>query len=165
MNLIEALVNMPTLAMIVFIAGIICLAIEMFQPGFGVAGGVGVVLLFTGIVMTAQNFMQGLIMSGILIVVLALLLILLLRSAARGRLSKRLILKESMDDASAFSGTEDMSCLLGHTGKSVTVLRPSGSAEIDGVRLDVVTRGEYIPADTTITVVKVEGNRIVVAAA
>ncbi len=34
--------------------------------------------------------------------------------------------------------------------------------DLDGVKLDVVTRGEYIPKDTMVEVIEVEGNRIVV---
>ncbi len=47
-------------------------------------------------------------------------------------------------------------------GKSVTDLRPAGTAEINAQRLDVVTDGEYIEAGTSIVVVSVTGNRIVV---
>ena len=164
MGILDALMNMSTVAMIVFIVGIVCLIIEMFVPGFGVAGGIGLALLFAGIVLTAETFAQGIVMAAILIVIIAIVMVILLRSASRGRLSGKLILKESTDADSGFSGTEDMNCLMGCQGKSVTVLRPSGLAEIDGVRLDVVTRGEYIKANTPVSVIHVEGNRIVVAA-
>ncbi|MBE6931032.1 MAG: hypothetical protein E7463_12230 [Ruminococcaceae bacterium] len=163
MGILDALLNMPSFALIAFIAGVICLVVEMFIPGFGVAGGSGILLLFIGIVLTAESFAQGMVMAAILIVILAVILTIVLYSAYRGRLSEKLILKESTDAASGFSGTEDLNCLLGSSGTSITVLRPSGTAEIDGVRLDVVTRGEYIRAGTSIKVIEVEGNRIVVA--
>ena len=41
-------------------------------------------------------------------------------------------------------------------------MRPAGCADLDGVRLDVVTRGEFIDKDVPVTVIEVEGNRIVV---
>ena len=50
--------------------------------------------------------------------------------------------------------------LLGN--QALTTLRPAGTALIDGERVDVVTDGEYLPNDTEIKVVKVEGARIVV---
>jgi membrane-bound serine protease (ClpP class) len=46
----------------------------------------------------------------------------------------------------------------------VTELRPAGVVAIDGRRIDVVTGGELVPRGTPVTVVKVEGNRIVVRA-
>ena len=53
----------------------------------------------------------------------------------------------------------------GQTGRAATVLRPAGIAEIGGRRLDVVTRGEFIPEGSPLRVEAVEGSRIVVAAA
>ncbi len=162
MGLFEALTNMSTLAMIVFIVGMILVAIEMFIPGFGVAGGVGVLCLFLGVILTAKTLAQGLILSAVILVILAVLLAVLLRSATRGRLSRALILKDRTDAASGFSGTDDLRTLVGHTGTALTVLRPSGTADFNGVRLDVVTRGEFVEPGTPLEVVEVEGNRIVV---
>jgi membrane-bound serine protease (ClpP class) len=47
-------------------------------------------------------------------------------------------------------------------GSAVTNLRPAGMAVIDGRRVDVVTRGEYIEKDTAIIVIAVTGNQIIV---
>ena len=52
--------------------------------------------------------------------------------------------------------------LLGKEGIALTVLRPSGTAVINNERLDVVTEGDFIDQNTKITVIKVEGVRIVV---
>jgi membrane-bound serine protease (ClpP class) len=47
-------------------------------------------------------------------------------------------------------------------GTAVTDLRPAGIVLIDGQRVDVVTRGEYIQKDTAIIVITVTGNQIIV---
>jgi membrane-bound serine protease (ClpP class) len=44
----------------------------------------------------------------------------------------------------------------------VTDLRPSGKALIERVRVDVITRGEYIEAGCPVVVIRTEGNRVVV---
>ena len=163
MGLLDVLMNMSTIACILFIIGFLLIIAEMFQPGFGWTGGMGIVVLFVGIVLTAQTFMQGLIMTVILIAILAIMLSVVLYSATKGRISKKLILKASTNAEDGFSGTEDMNELVGKSGRALTVLRPSGCADIEGVHLDVVTRGEYVEKDAVLTVVKVEGNRIVVA--
>jgi membrane-bound serine protease (ClpP class) len=49
-------------------------------------------------------------------------------------------------------------------GIAVTDLRPAGMAQINSQRVDVVTDGEYIEADTPVIVTGVAGNRIVVEA-
>jgi membrane-bound serine protease (ClpP class) len=52
--------------------------------------------------------------------------------------------------------------LAGHKGRAHSTLRPSGIAEIDGARVDVVTEGDLIEAGTPIVVARVDGNRVVV---
>jgi membrane-bound serine protease (ClpP class) len=44
----------------------------------------------------------------------------------------------------------------------MTDLRPAGTAEINGERMDVVTEGDFVKAGATITVVRSEGFRHVV---
>ena len=52
---------------------------------------------------------------------------------------------------------------LGKYGKALTILRPAGRALFGEEILDVVTEGDFIEKDKAIKVIKVEGNRIVVA--
>lgn len=54
--------------------------------------------------------------------------------------------------------------LLHHAGTAFTQLRPSGTALIDGRRVDVVSEGALIEKGTPIKVVAVEGMRVVVRA-
>ena len=54
---------------------------------------------------------------------------------------------------------------LGAQGMAVTMLRPSGKARFGERVFDVVTAGEFIPADTSIVVSAVDGMRVVVARA
>ncbi|NMB96506.1 MAG: hypothetical protein GYA02_07835, partial [Clostridiaceae bacterium] len=89
-------------------------------------------------------------------------LTLVLHSASKGRLSKTLILSDSLNKEEGFSGTEDLEYFVGREGKTLTVLRPAGTAEFDGVKLDVVSEGEFIPKNTRVKVKKVTGRRIVV---
>jgi membrane-bound serine protease (ClpP class) len=58
-------------------------------------------------------------------------------------------------------GTENPS-LVNQTGQTLTTLRPSGTAIINGKRVDVVTEGAFIEPGQPIKVVAVEGLRVVV---
>ena len=78
------------------------------------------------------------------------------------RLVKHIVLESTVDDDVKFSAMDDLSYLIGSEGRTVTVLRPSGIADFNGVRLDVVSGGEYIPKGTIVYVDKIEGNKIVV---
>lgn len=52
--------------------------------------------------------------------------------------------------------------LAGQKGRALTPLRPGGAALIGDERVDVVTEGKFVEADTPITVIHIEGNRVVV---
>ena len=53
----------------------------------------------------------------------------------------------------------------GTEGISLSILRPSGKARFLDQIIDVVTQGEFIPSNTSITVVRRDGMRVVVKAA
>jgi len=76
---------------------------------------------------------------------------------------KKLSLHTQLDKRGGFIASEaGLEELVGHSGVTLTALRPSGAALIDQKRLAVVTGGFMIPKKTRITVVEVEGNRVVV---
>jgi membrane-bound serine protease (ClpP class) len=54
--------------------------------------------------------------------------------------------------------------LVGRTGTTLTVLRPSGAALIEGKRVDVVSEGQMIQKGSRIKVIETEGLRVVVRA-
>ncbi len=62
------------------------------------------------------------------------------------------------------SGVEPAEHLLGRTGTAESDLRPSGTARFDGERRSVVAESGMIAAGSPVTVVAVEGYRIVVRA-
>jgi membrane-bound serine protease (ClpP class) len=64
--------------------------------------------------------------------------------------------------SAGYVASDDYTDFLGKTGAAVTLLRPSGTAEIDGIKLAVVSESEFIPAGTPVRVIVVQGNRIVV---
>ncbi|MCE5342762.1 MAG: hypothetical protein LLF96_04125 [Eubacteriales bacterium] len=148
-----------------FIFGVALLVAEVFMPGFGIAGISGIALEIISIVLTYLNF-GGLAALGLAIVSLAVIGIVIsvsLRSATKGRLSKTpIVLNNRETAAEGFSATADMDVFLGREGDTVTILRPTGMAEFDGVKLNVISDGEYIPKGTHVLVQRVEGARIVV---
>lgn len=150
---------------VILVAGVLLLVIELFVPGFGVAGGTGVVLLLIGIALTAGSPLEAFALILVLIVLVSVLLLLLLRSARKGRLARNLILQLTSSRDHGYRATEDHSRLVGQSGVALSDLRPAGVAEIGGQRLDVVTEGGFIRRDTAIKVIQVVGRRIVVEAA
>lgn len=76
---------------------------------------------------------------------------------------KRLALRavDGADGAESALETEP-DPLVGRVGKSVTPLRPSGAAEFDGRRIDVVTEGMMVDNDVWVRCIEVKGTRVVV---
>lgn len=163
MTFAEFIAGFSLPVVICLIAGIVLLIIEMFMPGFGLAGGLGIVCLVAAVVLRAESVPAAMWMIVSVLVIVGLLLLIFLRSATKGSLSKSdLILKDKLEKEQGYMSTEDMEFFVGHKGTALTVLRPSGMADFDGVKLDVVSEGEFIPALADVQVVRVEGRRIVV---
>lgn len=150
---------------ICFVAAVILYAIEMFLPGFGVAGILGSCCFLAVIVMqfVGNTVSAALWITGILLVIIAAVLVLVVRSFQKGKLSRsRIVLHDNIEANSSPTASETDAMLVGKTAVAVTPLRPSGLVELDGKRLNVETYGNYIPAGTTVRVVSVEGLNVYV---
>lgn len=153
---------------IIFVAGVVLLAIEIFViPGFGIAGIIGIICIVAGIflgllsdfplvdfshVRTAILQLAGAFIAGG--VIIAAILKILPKSESFGHL----ILSDAVNSTS----NPDLRDLSGTEGTSLTILRPAGTALINQQRVDVVTEGDYIEKGKNIVVVKVEGSKVVV---
>ena len=150
--------NLPIL--ICLVLGLIFLIIEVFMPGFGLPGIAGVVLEGASIVMTflKHGGLAALVITLIILGVVAIAISVALRKLP----NSSVILNETESVAEGYVAVRDMEVFLGKEGHTTTVLRPTGMAEFDGVKLNVQADGEYIPKDVPVRVERVEGARVVV---
>lgn len=156
-------VNLPLI--VCFAAGIALMVIEAFVPGFGLPGISGIALEVIAVVLMWTNHgpVAALGLTVIILALIALAISVSLRSATKGKLSKsKLILQQRESNEDGYRAQEDMQVFLGREGVTTTVLRPIGMATFDGVKLNVVSEGEFVPAQTQVRIVRVEGSRIVV---
>ncbi len=155
--------TIETVSVVLFVVGMLFLLIEMFIPGFGIFGGLGLVALVLCIIFQAHSLAEGLLLLLIIAAIVFIFALIAARSFKRGWLYRSsLVLKDAEEKDAGYVANEDSSHLNGKEGLSLTPLRPAGSAEIGGERIDVVTEGEFIPKDTRILVTKATGGRIVV---
>ena len=155
--------NLPIL--VCLIVGLVLLVLEAFMPGFGVAGISGVVLHIVAVAFTWVNHgpVAALGMTIIVLSIIAIAISVSLRSAANGKLSRsKIVLNETESNEAGYRSSEDMQVFLGKEGVATTVLRPTGMAEFDDVKLNVVSDGEFIQSGTKVQIIRVEGSRIVV---
>ena len=155
--------NLPII--ICALLGIIMLIVEMFMPGFGLPGIAGLLLMAAAIVLTWLDYgpLAGLGATLIVITLSAIMVSVSLKSATSGRISRSaLILKDGQTRAEGFRTSESLERYLGKTGTTYTVLRPAGTADIEGDRVDVVSMGEFIDKGVPIRVEEIEGARVLV---
>ncbi|MBR4081982.1 MAG: hypothetical protein IKK21_09390 [Clostridia bacterium] len=155
--------NLPIL--LCFIFGIGLLVLEAFMPGFGLPGISGIILEVIAVVMTWFNLgpMAALGITLIILSIIAIAISISLRSATKGKLSRSQIILNDVESAEAgYRSSVDMNIFLGREGTATTVLRPTGMADFDGVKLNVMSEGEFVPAGTKVQIVQVEGSRIII---
>lgn len=157
------LANLPIVICVV--AGLALLIVEMFMPGFGIPGISGIVLLLISAVLLwiQAGPLAALALVVVIVALVAILLSITLKSASSGRLSKSpIILHNSERPEDGYVAAGDMSVFIGREGETQTILRPAGIADFDGVRLNVVSDGSFIPQGAKIRIERVEGSRVVV---
>lgn len=164
--------------MLILALGVVLLAIEIFvTPGFGLLGFLGIVLIVIGMVLSFQDFVipkpefpwQFKQLSKNLITVIgsifgSLVLIILFFRFIFPRLGTVVsgpYLQATLSDAKVDS---EMSNLphVGDTGTTLSTLRPSGKALVNGESIDVVADGEFIDKGIDVVINEISGNRIVV---
>jgi len=158
---------MLSYAIILLIVGIIIILLEIFIPSAGILGFMAACALIGSVVLAfRESETTGFIFLAIAVVSVPILIIAGLKIFPKTPVGKRVILKPAVEEArqrgSSGVSEQDYSSLIGKTGRTVTPLRPSGSAEIAGERYSVVAEGELIDNNTEIEVVRIDGNSIVV---
>ncbi len=157
-----------SVAAIIFIAvGFILLCVEILIPGFGLIGVMGGVLMFVGVVIA--GYMEGIwtaiTYAGITITLSLVACVVGFWILPKTRIGKAFILSASEKSESGFRASpEELAEFAGKSGVTLTSLRPAGIMDIDGDRIDVVTRGEFIEKGEAVKVIEVEGSRIIVGA-
>ncbi len=148
---------METLPILLIASGILLLIAEIFIPSFGVTGGIGIVAILAGVIMTTNTIAEGVVMFLVILLVAIILMYLAYKFIASRR--SPLIQKAQLNEEILKS---DLSLLVGKTGTAVTALRPTGKGDFDGLELDVLTKGSFIQKGSNILIAEVEGKKIFV---
>jgi membrane-bound serine protease (ClpP class) len=155
-----------TVAFLLLIAGFLLLAAELIViPGSTIVGLLGAGSILASIYLQfGQNFP---VVAGTAAIVGGLGLALALWKLPQSTLLSRSIflntsLAGTTGAAVASSTTSTPSNLVGRYGIAISDLRPSGVANIEGERMDVVSDGEFINNGSSLEVIRVEGRRVLV---
>jgi len=163
---------------LLFVIGLILIVLEIFViPGFGVAGVLGIILSFSGLVLSMifnsgfdfELSGTGKISESVLIVLSSLIITIGIMFAFFGRFTKSKLFKtialETSEHASEGYHTNmynQPEKLISKTGIAMSDLRPSGKVEIEGDYYDAQTEGDYVLKGETVKVMQVKNSFVVV---
>jgi len=173
---------------VILFVGIVLLMIELFVlPGFGVAGILGIALILVGLFgMLIRNapgefpwpktptdwhsLSSGLLAMGLGFIGFLVLAWILSRYLPKFRFMSGLILAPAVPGRGAGSQISmtappenaDRQLHVKDVGEAVTRLRPAGKARFGEAIVDVVSDGEFLDKDTKVTIIAVQGSRVVV---
>lgn len=148
---------------LLFIAGMILLALEFFVvPGFGITGLGGIILVVASLFLTFNNPVAGMYAVSFALVISVVATIILFRYFGKSKLWNRIALNTTQDKESGYLAPNSRIDFLDQEGVTISILRPAGTALINGERVDVITEGSYIDKGIKIKVVKIEGNKVIV---
>lgn len=159
---------------IIFILGIVLLAVELFVlPGFGIFGVLGVVFILGGLVLGMlpnQNFnfdfvpasqLFGALLTVILAALASVGLVFWLTPKVNqwGAFST-ITLASTQERSDGYTSSFYANTLLGKEGIVHSRLRPSGRVEIEGEIYDASSRGDFIDQGEKIIVISTEGTSL-----
>lgn len=167
------------LEVLLFLAGIACIALEIFVlPGFGVFGLGGGALILISLVLASQTFViphqasewadtkrsLGIVVAagfGFIVAAIAMQ-----RFLPHTPLFNRIMLApptdDELDELELRESMTDWHHLLGAQGVTTTRLAPAGKAQFGDAQLDVTSLGQYVSAGRPVIVVEVRGSHVVV---
>jgi membrane-bound serine protease (ClpP class) len=151
--------------------------LEIFViPGFGIAGISGIILVVMGLTLSLINnyvfdfsfTAPGDIIYAFLRVTLTIAFafitgLLFSGKILRSSMFNKVVLTETQENQTAYlEDIQQLNNLKGKTAKAITVLKPSGTVEIDGDTYEALADGTFINAGELVKVIAIRGNYLVV---
>lgn len=151
-------------------ASLLLVVLEAFVPSGGIIGMTAAVSGIAGIVVFWRVSPGWGIIGMLLMVVLApIALNFTFKLMPHTPVGKRLILSEDSESARRRSTQEQAQAaqeqaLVGAIGTALTSMRPIGTVEIDGTRLEALAEGGVVEQGSRVRVTSVDGNQVKVRA-
>ena len=146
----------------VFLAGVLLIIVEILLPTVGLLAGLGVAAMLYSIVLALGGDIGALAALGIALVLSIVFFLLIVSRLPSSKLWNKIVLQKSSRTEEGYVSAVEQVDLVGKTGEVLTELRPSGTARIDGLLVDVISEGAFIQKGKSIVVLSVNGSRVVV---
>ena len=166
------------LEILLILAGVVCLAAELFiLPGFGVFGVTGLILLATGLLLAGQTFViptneyqwqrtsQGIGQLGLIVMSFFAAAVIFRKQLANLPMVRWFALQPPKTDKDLVEmehAIEELRAFIGWYGTTISRCNPSGKASIGDRIFSVVSQGSWIDEDTEVEVVNLQENTLIV---
>ena len=150
--------------------GAVLLLVEVLViPGFGVAGILGTLAIVVSIFLsllgrfpTTSDVLIALNVLGASVLIVGFAGWQLVKRLPEDRRARQILHSERLDRKLGYVSATARRELIGVEGITLTDLRPAGTMQVNGEKVDVVSDGPWVPAGTTVRIVRAEGYRHVV---
>lgn len=162
-EIVTLFTGMGIASMLLLIFGLIFMSIEMFIPGFGVFGIIGLISLFGSIIARAlegANITQVCVMIIICLLLVFGFFAVVSHSMQKGLLAKTGLVETGEAVKKGYKSAKQ--ALVGKEGITKSKCRPAGSVVIDGVTYDCVSDNKYIKANKKVKVVRIKDDNILI---
>lgn len=141
------------------IAGFLLLAAEVCVPGM-ILGIIGFLILAASVALVFAQYgvLTGLISAFVIGGLTLTGFMVWLWIFPKTFIGRRIVLSNSQPATQTAAENQE---LIGATGVALTMLRPAGTARINGRRMDVTTSGEFLEEGAELIVTAADGMRIV----
>lgn len=145
-----------------FLVGILCIIVELLSPTVGLLAGVGVAALLYSVVLSLGGDVNALAAMLISFVAAILAFFLIVNRLPSSRLWSKVVLHDQSTSSRGYVSAVQDDALVGVVGTVLTELRPSGSADLAGRPVDVISEGAFLEKGARVRVISVNGSRVVV---
>ncbi len=166
MEFAQIFTEMSWIPAVLLSLGLVFTIVEVFVPGFGFFGIVGILSMVAGIIVRiAQglNLVQALSLVLIVVGFYVVAGMYMVFSAQHGILSQTGLFETNSTLRQDYNKTEkELRKLVGKSGRALSKLNLGGKAKIKGKIYDVVSATSLIPAGSHVKVIAIKDNQIMV---
>ena len=144
-------------AIALLLLALVLVAVELFVPTHGMLAILAAIVAIASVALAARaSTGLGLIFGVTIFLASPVVFYYAIKIYPQTRVGKRVMLDPGTASAVAAAGFSleqaKLEALVGQQGVAMTLLRPAGSVEIDGRRIDAVSESDMIEADTRVEV-------------
>lgn len=152
------------LVIFLFVACAGLIVAEVFLPSGGILSVCALACVGGGVVMCFRySTAAGWLSIVVAVVMIPALLVGAYRVLPKTRFGRQVILaRPERQRGDAISDGAELAALMGQVGKVLTPLRPVGTCNFNGRRVECVAESGYVPKGKAVQVIRVEGTQLTV---